>query len=148
MLCWMFILTILYKDYRVWAYIRNSFVYKFSNDWFLVISYNEEGNESSYYFIIINAKIKEFYIILSSSECPYLLNDYNNDGIIDFFTVDFISLVIHKNFGDLYLAKINHYSFINDDFEKQNDTIPKNKGIFLSEKCGCYTKEGNYFYEY
>ncbi len=120
--------------------IKNAKSTLFDKDWIIITIPHELGYGMSD-FIIIHLSSNTFYKFNSLSTNYYLLNDYNNDGIIDFLQVNFQLLTPHKNIAIFYQAIITNYTFKNNNFEKQNIIVPKNKMIFVHEKCGCYTKE-------
>jgi hypothetical protein len=122
----------------IYGDIRRTHVYLFETDWIIIIIPLNLGYNMSDY-IIIHLPTNSYYNFLSISSNPCLLNDYNNDGIIDFLEVDF-EFLTHKSIALFYKAIILNYIFINYNFELQNVKVPENKNIFLHEKCGCYTK--------
>lgn len=136
--------TILFCNYNssllIYGNIRKAKSTLFDKDWLIITIPHEMGYGMSD-FIIINLSSNTFFKFNSLSTNYYLLNDYNNDGIIDFLQVNFQLLTPHKNIAIFYQAIITNYTFKNNSFEKQNITVPKNTMIFVHEKCGCYTKE-------
>lgn len=114
--------------------------YLFDSNWVILTIPLELGYDRSD-FIVINLPTNTYFTFSSISSNAYLLNDYDKNGTIDFIQVDLELLVHHKSIAAFYKAIISLYTYKEGEFELQNIKIPKNKNIFVHEKCGCYTKK-------